>query len=60
MVICEKDRCTGCTACLNVCPKDAISMERNEKGFLYPVIDTNKCVECGRCQKTCHINKDIN
>ena len=59
MEICERSKCTGCSACVNVCPKDAISFEKNEKGFFYPHIDETKCVECGRCRKACHINNDI-
>ena len=38
---------------MTVCPKDAISMKPDEKGFLYPEIDGSKCVKCGLCVKTC-------
>lgn len=53
--ICNKQLCTGCAACFNVCPKKAISMEFDEEGFLYPVINREICIECGLCQKTCPI-----
>ncbi|WP_196808687.1 Coenzyme F420 hydrogenase/dehydrogenase, beta subunit C-terminal domain [Butyrivibrio sp. AC2005] len=59
MEICNKENCTGCSACVNICPKTAISLRENEKGFLYPEIDKKKCVECGLCSKVCHINNDI-
>ncbi len=49
----KKDECCGCTACMTVCPKNAISMKPDEKGFLYPQIDEVKCVECGLCVKSC-------
>lgn len=49
----EKQDCCGCTACMTVCSKDAITMKSDEKGFLYPVIDDEKCVSCGLCVKTC-------
>lgn len=48
--------CTGCTACKNACPKHCISMQENHEGFLYPVIDNGKCVDCGICEKACPIN----
>lgn len=49
--------CTGCHACLNVCPKHAIKMVENEEGFLYPQIDKELCVDCGLCEKACPISQ---
>ena len=55
----ERKFCTGCMACKNICPVDAIAFEYNEKGFLYPKIDKEKCIECGVCEKTCPmLNKE--
>ncbi len=48
------DKCTACTVCANVCPKDAIKMVANEQGFLYPHVDESKCIHCGVCVKKCH------
>ncbi|MDM8214604.1 polysaccharide pyruvyl transferase family protein [Desulfovibrio piger] len=45
--------CTGCGACRNICPVDAISMEPDEKGFIVPVVDDEKCIRCGNCLKFC-------
>lgn len=53
----EHDLCTGCSACYNVCPKNAIIMMENEEGFLYPSIDKKNCVKCGLCEKACPILK---
>lgn len=55
--LCDEN-CYGCTACYNICPKKAISMVENEEGFLYPVVDKDKCINCGLCRKVCpYINK---
>ncbi|MBC5665707.1 4Fe-4S binding protein, partial [Dorea sp. NSJ-36] len=34
----NKEDCCGCSACLNICPKHAIYMKHDEKGYLYPEI----------------------
>lgn len=46
--------CSGCSACVSICPRSAITMQENKKGFLYPVIDDGLCVDCKLCQKTCN------
>jgi len=50
----DKD-CYGCRACEQICPQHAISIKPNEEGFLYPVLEANKCVNCGLCVKVCPI-----
>lgn len=55
--ITEKTKCCGCTACYNVCPKRAITMEADEEGFLYPQVDRSKCVNCGICNKVCPVEE---
>ena len=51
--ICSRDACTGCSACAQSCPKQCISMFPDEEGFLRPVINEDKCVNCGKCRKVC-------
>ena len=41
-IICEKHLCTGCGACYNKCPQNAIFMKENEEGSLYLEIDKEK------------------
>lgn len=53
IMLCPDKSCTGCGSCLNVCPRNCISMEENHEGFLYPVINTASCIECGLCEKSC-------
>lgn len=54
-MLCEKQYCTGCSACYNVCSVSAIKMKKDVYGFLYPEIDKQICVECGQCSKVCPI-----
>ena len=43
----NKADCCGCTACASICPQDAITMQPDSMGFLYPVVAKEKCVDCG-------------
>lgn len=52
----DKDKCTGCGACVNVCPEQAVTLERE----LGPVIKTKElivdqeaCVQCQVCEENC-------
>lgn len=45
--------CTGCRMCEQVCPKGAIEIKENEEGFMEPVINKEKCINCGICLKRC-------
>jgi coenzyme F420-reducing hydrogenase beta subunit len=49
----RKEECCGCTACMSVCPKQAITMVADEEGFLYPSINQELCIECDLCKKVC-------
>lgn len=51
--VCSKNKCTGCSACLNICPVNAIKFVENKEGFLYPEIDLDKCIHCNKCRNTC-------
>ena len=49
--------CCGCTSCASACPTDAITLQPNEEGFLMPYVDKTKCIECGKCDRSCpHLN----
>ncbi|WP_196594230.1 Coenzyme F420 hydrogenase/dehydrogenase, beta subunit C-terminal domain [Pectinatus sottacetonis] len=51
----DKDKCTGCAACYNICPTKAIDMVYSTDGFLCPSIDKDKCIKCNLCEKICPI-----
>lgn len=49
------DRCVGCSACAQRCPKQCIAMVSDQEGFLVPQIDENSCCDCGSCKKACPV-----
>lgn len=55
----NKAECTGCGACVSICPRGAIAMRADEEGFLYPAVDGQKCVECDLCEKRCPAGKTL-
>lgn len=44
------DACTGCLACIAVCPVDAITGKKKEKH----IIDQDLCTRCGSCYDICN------
>ena len=53
MIQISEQNCCGCSACANICPRHAISMKRDHKGFQYPEINFDLCVNCGKCEQIC-------
>lgn len=51
----EHNRCTGCAACYTACSHEAISMQYDDEGFEYPVINQEACIDCGLCQAVCPV-----
>lgn len=47
-----EDKCTGCLACLKVCPSEAITGELKK----VHVIDPVKCIKCGACFEACNFD----
>lgn len=54
----NKSECCGCTSCMNICTKNAISMIADKEGFLYPKIDYKLCIDCKMCIKVCPLKKN--
>lgn len=52
-ILANRETCTGCMSCLNSCGKGAIEFKPDEEGFLQPIVNENKCVECHLCERSC-------
>ena len=54
----ERTFCSGCSACVSVCTKKAISLQLNKAGFYEAVLNETLCINCGKCQKVCSRYQD--
>lgn len=50
------NKCTGCSACAQVCPVNCISMKYDTEGFFYPNVDEDACIHCYLCERTCPVH----
>jgi len=41
------EKCTGCGACTDICPSDAIRIEDGKAEI------TMECIDCGACPRVC-------
>lgn len=48
-----KEQCTGCSACMTICPVNAIQLEKDYRGFCFPDVDKSLCINCGQCDSVC-------
>lgn len=55
IIIKDKKECSGCEACINICPVNCIEMKEDEYGLRYPHINKEKCINCGLCERVCPI-----
>jgi len=53
--ILDKKDCCGCSACVQKCPKQCITLKEDNEGFLYPIVDKKICIDCGLCEKVCPV-----
>lgn len=49
----DKSLCCGCSACVQSCPKQCISLVADKEGFSYPQVNKTLCIDCGLCKKVC-------
>lgn len=53
----DEKNCSGCGACQEVCPKDAINLKYNNEGFLVPEIAQRKMCEMWHMFEKMYIGK---
>lgn len=46
--IIDKSKCTGCGACVDECPSEAIAIQDDKAA-----VDVDACVDCGVCVDAC-------
>jgi len=46
--IVNKDECTGCEACVEACPTEAISMDGD-----FAFVNADECTDCEACVEAC-------
>lgn len=51
--ITDRYLCCGCEACAQACPAGCITMERDNEGFMYPKVNHEQCIKCGKCLRVC-------
>lgn len=53
--LCDREKCTACLACMEVCPVHCINVKKDSYGNDIPFINKEECVSCGKCQEVCPI-----
>lgn len=48
----DRDACTGCGRCMEVCPHAVFVLDRGKSR----IADRDACMECGACARNCPVN----
>lgn len=57
-LVCEINKCNGCMACIEVCPKKCIKIKDNIKNY-NAVIESAQCLKCEKCKRICPNNSFV-
>ena len=58
--ICPESKCTGCYACVNICPRHCIEMRpKGVLGHVFPYINNSLCINCNLCKQVCQVNNPV-
>ncbi len=49
----DRDQCTGCQACEDICPMDAIEMDTQDR---VAMVAEQRCIGCGLCVTVCEFD----
>lgn len=53
--VCELNKCAGCMACIDICPKDTITIKDSLTAY-NAFIDEEHCIHCNACHRVCQVN----
>jgi len=56
--VCKSSECTGCAACMSVCPTNAVKTIVCIDSCV-SVIDEKLCIKCNKCEKICPQNHPV-
>ncbi|GMO65315.1 MAG: hypothetical protein Ta2A_13400 [Treponemataceae bacterium] len=51
----DKTVCTGCQACIHICPVGALRVGHDEFGNIKPECAEDICISCGKCEEICPV-----
>lgn len=57
-MVCSLDMCCGCMACVEKCVKSAVTVKDGLDSY-NAIIDTEKCIDCGACERVCPNNRTV-
>lgn len=59
MINIDYQKCTGCGACIQICPVGCIQFTEDIDGFRYPSINSSACLNCKKCESVCPIKQEL-
>ena len=59
-ILANKCQCTGCSACMDACNNNALSIRQDDDGHKYVNIDKSSCIQCGLCEQVCPVISKLN